>query len=305
MADLLNRIEKARNLSYEYHGRKVVFYIPGMFTYNGKRGNYPAISLTGKRCQLACDHCNGKLLETMIPATTPEELINVSNELLKNGATGFLLSGGYNKQHKIDWERFLPAISQIKLRGAPKISIHCGIIDRQTAIGLKEAGVDQALVDLIGENRTISRVYKTDVKVNDLINSIQNLIDAGIQVIPHIVVGIDFGMIVGEYHAVDLIKELSIRKLVFVSIMPLPGTGMQDISTPSAEDIARIMIYARIKYPRLEMALGCARRRGYWQIDTWAIDCGINRIALPADEAVAKAKSYNLEIKWEKTCCCV
>jgi len=119
----------------------------------------------------------------------------------------------------------------------------------------------------------------------------------------HIVVGIDYGRIVGEYRAIDLIKEFPVNMIVFVSLMPVPGTPMENIKTPDAEDIARLMINARFKMPDVIIALGCARRRGYKDIDLWAIECGVNRIALPADEAVAKAKDFKLFIEWQKTCC--
>lgn len=295
--------DKARQLSYQYHGKKIVFYIPGMFIYNGQRGEYPAISLTGTKCHLSCSHCNGKLLQSMIPVTTPENLIDIVQKSLMDNAVGFLLSGGFNEEHTIDWHNFVPAIKKIKESRGLKISIHCGIVDKKIALKLKEAGVDQALIDVIGDDTTIARVYKTNIKVNDIVDTIKALLEAEIPVIPHIVIGIDFGRIVGEYRAVDMLKNLSIKKMVFVSLMPLPDTEMQDIKLPLAEDIARIFIYARLKYPEMEMALGCARRRGYWQIDTWAIDCGINRIALPADEAIERAKQLHLKIEWQKTCC--
>lgn len=305
MNNLLALADKARKLSYRHHGKKVIFYIPGMFIYNNQRGKYPAISLTGRECRLACSHCNGKLLQSMIPAPTPKNLIDVARKFLRDNTVGFLLSGGFSEAHTIDWHNFIPAIRKIKESGGPKISIHCGIVDKKTAGKLKEAGVDQALIDVIGDDMTIARVYKTKIKVSDIVNSIKILLDVGIQVIPHIVVGIDFGRIIGEYRAVDMLKNLSIKRIVFVSLMPLPDTEMQDIKLPLTEDIARIFIYARLTFPKMEMALGCARRRGQWQIDTWAIDCGVNRIALPADEAIAKAKQYHLKIEWQKTCCSV
>ncbi|MEO0141911.1 MAG: radical SAM protein [candidate division WOR-3 bacterium] len=302
MDDLRGLAKKARELSYSYHGRKVTFYIPGMFYYNGTRGEFPAISLTGKTCQLNCDHCQGKLLESMISVGNPEELLKVALSF-NNNVAGFLLSGGFNKDHTIPLERFLPAIKEIKERTKLKITLHCGILDQKTCNMLKEVGIDQALIDLIGADDTIRNVYRTDKRVSDIVDTIKNLLYAQIPVIPHIVIGIDYGKIVGEYRAVEMIKEFPVGRLVFVSLMPLPGTPMEDINTPSAEDIARLMVNARLKMPAVVMALGCARKRGYKDIDLWAIECGVNRIALPADEAVVKAKEYGLSIEWQKTCC--
>ncbi|MCP4756298.1 MAG: hypothetical protein GY866_36000 [Proteobacteria bacterium] len=36
-----------------------------------------------------------------------------------------------------------------------------------------------------------------------------------------------------------------------------------------------------------------------------AIDAGLNRMALPSDEAVAHAENYGLEVVYQNTCCSV
>ena len=36
-----------------------------------------------------------------------------------------------------------------------------------------------------------------------------------------------------------------------------------------------------------------------------AIDAGVNRMALPSDEAVSHARSYGLEVRYQATCCSV
>ncbi|MCX7995733.1 MAG: radical SAM protein [candidate division WOR-3 bacterium] len=305
MNDLKNLAQKAREISYLHHGKKIFFYIPGMFCYNGIKGNFPAVSITGKTCKLNCAHCGGKLLHSMIPVENGDELMNVAQKLYENNAPGFLLSGGFDTDHTLAIEKFIPAIKKIKEKTTLKITLHCGIIDRKTCILLKDAGIDQALVDVIGADETIKNVYKTDRKIDDIIATIENLVAARIPVIPHVVAGIDFGRIIGEYRAIEIIAQFPVKIIVFVSLMPLPGTPMEMVKTPSAEDIARLMIYARFKMPHVEMALGCARKRGYCDIDLWAIECGINRIALPADEAIVKAKEYRLFIEWCKTCCSI
>lgn len=303
MDDLKTSANVARELSYEYHGKNITFYIPGMFCYNNEKGRFPAISITGKRCALNCDHCHGKLLEPMIPAIDPDELLKVSEQILNKGAHGFLLSGGFDSSMVLPVKRFLPTLKKIKEKTGLKISIHCGIVDYETAQLLKETGIDQALIDVIGDDGTLKSVYRTTKRTLDIIDSIKNLCAAGMDVIPHIVAGIDYGKIVGEYRAIELLVDLPIKTIVFVSLMPLPDTPMENIKTPSAKEIAQLLIYARLKRPELTLGLGCARKRGYAEIDIWAIECGVNRIALPADEAIKRAMDYGLNIKWEKICC--
>ncbi len=303
MDDLKRLAERAREISYSCHGKRITFYIPGMFYYNGQKGNFPGISITGKNCALRCAHCQGKLLESMIPAKNADELLDISKMLYKNKSTGFLLTGGFDKNHTLPLEEFISAIKEVKRNTGLKITLHCGIVDQGICSLLKDAGVDQVLIDVIGDDGTINNVYKTEKKVSDIINTIKNFISAGIPVVPHIVVGLDYGRIIGEYKAIDILQEFPIDMIVFVSLMPVPGTPMEGMKTPSAEDIARLIIYARMKKPYVSLALGCARKRGYTEIDLWAIECGINRIALPADEAVQRAKEYGLSIEWQRTCC--
>ena len=71
---LLERMERARRASHAVHGRRICFYLPGMFWRDGRTGRYPALSVTGTRCLQGCAHCGGKLLEDMLAVPTPDEL---------------------------------------------------------------------------------------------------------------------------------------------------------------------------------------------------------------------------------------
>ncbi len=305
MDELLNLTARAREISYNFFGKKITFYIPGMFCYNGEFGDYPAISLTGAYCKLNCPHCGGKLLKSMIHINSPDELIKACEGLKKRNAIGCLLTGGFDQHLCLPWKEFVPAIKEIKEKTDLKISIHCGILDLSIASMLKEAGIDQALIDVIGDDKTLSNIYHADINVIEIFRTIEILNKVGIPVIPHIVIGLNYGRIVGEYQALEIIKQYDIHALVFVSLMPLPGTAMESIETPAPTEIARIMAQARLNHPRTIMSLGCARKRGDYNIDLWAVECGINRIALPSEEAIAKAKEYRLEIEWKKTCCSI
>ena len=68
-------LSQARELTWKIWGKNIDFYLPGMVTLNKEKGEYPAISITGESCELNCGHCSGKLLKSMIPASTPEALI--------------------------------------------------------------------------------------------------------------------------------------------------------------------------------------------------------------------------------------
>ena len=288
-------IDRARELSYQHFGREITFYLPGMITYNGKKGKYPVISLTGNICELQCKHCNGRLLKSMISAITPEELIIKCEKINNEGNIGVLISGGCDKFGKIPWKLFISAIKTIKDRFNLFISVHCGIIDFETALSLKEAGIDQALIDVIGDDDTLKKVYNLDCGIKRIEDSLIALKKADIPTIPHILIGLDYGNIIGEYNAIDIISRNKPDSIVFISLMNLTDTTMKKVRLPDPDAIADIMAYTRIKNSEISMSLGCARERGNYKIELAAIDCGINRIAIPSENAIKKAYEFRLE----------
>jgi len=305
MNDLPRLMKRARDLSWQKFGKQITFYHPGMFRYDGAWGRYPAISLTGKSCALQCDHCKAKLLESMILVTTPNELIEKCKRLEEAGNVGCLLTGGFRKDGTLPWDDFIPAIRNIKETTNLFISIHSGIVDVSTARKLKSAGVNQALLDVIGDEDTLKKIYHADFGLKSIETSLEALERVGIPTVPHIVVGLDHGKIKGEYRAIEIIKRYDPEALVIVSFMPLSGTPMEKFLPPSPQEIATVIATARIEIPTVPLSLGCARERGNAEIDILAIDCGVNRIALPSEKAIERAHEYGLRITWEKSCCSV
>lgn len=305
MGDLEKKLRKARELSWERFGKKITFYVPGMFSYNGIRGRYPALTITGKKCALHCDHCGGKLLETMIPASDPGQLVETCRRLKANGTLGVLLSGGCDRDGGLPWANFLTAISQVKKELGLYVSVHCGLLDEETALQLKNAGVDQALLDVIGDDRAYREVYHVDFGVSRIASTLEALHRTGLAMIPHVVCGLHYGKIEGEMQALDMIAPFHPEQVVIVSLMGIPGTPMAKLPGPRAEEIAEIIAEARLKMAGSRVSLGCARQRGNALIDTLAIAAGVNRMVIPSEEAFTLAKEYGLEIRYQRTCCSV
>ncbi|MBW1697648.1 MAG: radical SAM protein [Deltaproteobacteria bacterium] len=305
MNDLSKKIEKARELSWKRFGKSVIFYLPGMFHYNGINGKYPAISITGNQCALHCDHCRGKILESMIHTATPAHLLEVCMKLAEKGNKGVLISGGCDANGQLPWDAFIAAIGEIKKRTRLHISIHSGLIHRETALRLKQAGVDQALIDVIGDDTTYRAIYHVPFGVSRILSSLEALQHAGLSIIPHIVCGLDYGLMGGEKIAVEMISRFDVKQMVIVSLMNIPGTPIWKSPPPSAEVVADVIAEARLRLPDTLISLGCARQRGNTRLEILALDAGVNRMALPAEEVIKKAKSYGLNIRYQRTCCSV
>jgi uncharacterized radical SAM superfamily protein len=299
------RLAAARELSWRHLGRCITFYLPGMFRLDGRTGRYPAVSITGDRCALHCDHCQGKILAGMPPTANPETLVETCRRMADQGHIGVLISGGCNPDGTVPWKVFLPAIETIKSTTDLVISVHCGLVDLETARELKQAGVDQALVDVIGDDETYQAIYHVPFGVERIDAALQALCLAQLPIVPHIVCGIAYGRIRGEYAAVDMIARYAVAQLVVVALMRIPGTPAARCEPPKAEQVADIIAAARFQMPEVPISLGCARQRGNSRLEALTIDAGVNKLALPSEQAVARARQYGLDIRYQPTCCSV
>ena len=272
------------------------------------KNSFPAFSITAGACALDCDHCQAKILEPMLPATNPEMLDSKVRRLIEQqDLQGFLLSGGSNRRNEIRYQRFYPVIENLK-RDYPhlKIAIHTALTDETGARAMESAGVDTAMMDVIGAEETIREVYHLDRPINDFEQTLAALCATGMEVTPHIVIGLHYGRLLGELNALEIIARHSVTALVLVVVMPFyarPGT----FETPSTHDVGAIFLQARAMLPKRQVLLGCARPPGMHKrvTDTYAVMAGIDGIAFPADGVVAVAKTIGRSYSQEHACCSI
>jgi lipoyl synthase len=302
---LEQRLQAAQEISWGHFGKEITFYLPGMIAYNGLRGAYPGISITGAQCALMCDHCRGKILEPMPAAVTPDALIDLCKRFKDRGCPGVLISGGSDREGRLPWPRFIPAIQKVKGQTGLYISIHCGLLDMDTAMALKDAGVDQALLDVIGDDDTYQSVCHVDFGVSRIGATLEALARAGLPMVPHIICGLYRGEMKSEPKALEMIARFPVEQLVIVSLMAIRGTPFERVRPPGAREVAEIIAAARHLMPRVRMSLGCARTRGDEAVELLALEGGVNRMALPSDAVIARAEALGLTIRYQRTCCSV
>jgi uncharacterized radical SAM superfamily protein len=289
---------------------KIRFYAPSFVYYKSKYfrsppNAFPSISITGSSCALKCKHCNGKVLDTMVPALTPEELFDVCAKLKNDGGVGCLVSGGCLPDGSVPIGKFVDTIAQIKEKLGLTVIAHTGVIDYPTAKRLKDAGVDAALIDIIGSDETIREVYRLDVSVEDYDRSLRAFHESGIPFVPHVLVGLHYGELKGELKALKTISKYSPSAVIIIAFMPIRGTPMAKVIPPEPEDIARILVSARLLMPETPLVLGCMRPKGKHRINTdlLAVRAGVDAIAFPVEEAIQLAESMNLEASFSPLCC--
>ena len=290
--------------------RKIRFYAPSFVHYKNRYfhslpNSFPSISITGSSCALKCRHCNGKMLGAMVPTMTPDALFKLCTKLKKNGAAGCLISGGCLPDGSVPLDGFVDAIVKIKNELSLTVVVHTGVIDFSTAEQLKAAGVDAALIDIIGSDETIREIYNIDVGIADYERSLQALHDSGLSFVPHILVGLHYGELKGELEALKIISKYSPSAVITIAFTPIRGTPMENANPPKPEDIAKILVVAKLLMSTTPLVLGCMRPKGEHRkrTDMFAVRTGVDAITFPAMEAIQLAESLKLETSFSPLCC--
>jgi hypothetical protein len=272
------------------------------------KNSFPSFSITAGACGLNCDHCRAEILKPMLAATSPAMLDQKVRQLVATqNLQGFLLSGGSNRRNEIPYERYYPVVEALK-RDFPmmKIAIHTALTDERGARAMESAGVDTAMMDVIGADETIRDVYHLDRPVEDFEATLAALCSTSMEVSPHIVIGLHYGRMLGETNALDIVSRHPVAALVLVVVMPFyakPGL----YAVPDAGEVGRIFGDARRRLADRQVLLGCARPPGLHKriVDAYAVMAGLDGIAFPADGAVAVANAIGRPHHQEHACCSI
>jgi uncharacterized radical SAM superfamily protein len=291
------------------------FYTPTFRSYASEelkgcgKASFPAFSITGGACALKCDHCQAKILEPMIAATSPSELDRKVRDLaLLKDLRGFLLSGGSNRRNEIPYDRYYPTIERLK-RDFPhlRIAVHTALLDERRAKRMEEAGIDVAMMDVIGAPETIREVYHLDRPVEDFEATLAALTATTMEIVPHIVIGLHYGHLLGEENALDIISRHRVAALVLVVVTPIYAPPERPFATVPTEEVAEVFVAARRRIHHAPVQLGCVRPAGRHKLitDAYAVMAGFDGIAYPADGTVALARAIGRPVEQEHACCSI
>jgi hypothetical protein len=215
------------------------------------------------------------------------------------------VSGGCDRQGRVPLLRHAPDLVRVRRELGLAVRVHPGLADEATAAALANADLDGAMLDVIGAEETIHEVYHLDVPVAEYGRAMERLERHGVPLVPHIVVGLHRGRLIGEWRALELIAERRVKLLVLVVLMPLHGTPMAGVAPPPVEDLAKFFRDARRALPEVPIMLGCARPLGpvKAQIDRLALDLGFAGIAYPAEGIVGYARERGRVPEFHDACC--
>ncbi len=296
----------------ERHGDELTCAVPGAKRYETEHyrntpHRFASISLTGRDCDLMCDHCRGRLLTTMLPAPTPQALLDVGRRLRERDCEGVLISGGAGVDGAVPLKPHLAAIAQLKAWGL-RVIVHTGLLDYEdpeTAEGLKAAGVDQVLFDVVGDAATIRDVLHLERSPDDYARALAMLRELELPVAPHVIAGLYFGRLRGELRALDLVRQVGANVVVIVVLRPLRHTPMANVPPLAPETVGRLVAVARLLCPDTPLTLGCARPSGPTKVEMerQAVLAGVNGVAYPDPGTVRLAGELGLRTSFAESCC--
>ncbi len=289
---------------------EIHFHAPGVKRYEtsefaqAQPQRFVPVSVTGTACALDCDHCGGQILRFM-RGVPDGGLFALCERLAAQGTRGILLSGGCDGAGRVPLTRWAREVRHVREELGMKVIVHTGLIDEPMAAALAEAGVEAAMMDVIGANETIRHVYHLNRTVDDYEASLHLLEQYGVPAMPHIILGLHYSRFLGEENALEMIARHAPAALVLVVLMPLLQTRMAHVRPPALDDIVAFFKRARLRLPTVPIFLGCARPAGEMKeaIDKAAVDTGLNGIAYPVEGVVAYAASRGLTPRFHETCC--
>lgn len=254
-----------------------------------------SVSLTGKACAFCCSHCNKRYLSGM-------ENISDTIKKGKREYSSFLISGGMNNKGYVDIDKHIEQLKKIKSWGV-KINAHTGMIPHDS---LKQSipFINALSIDFVSDKKTIEEVYHTDWSVNDyikLIESSRHFLEPDI----HVTIGLYGGEIKGELESIKILKDLNIKRVVFLVMIPTKGTKYENCKPTDIKELDKFFMQARDIMPNEEFISGCMHPRGEYaeMLDDIAIKYNFSKIVMAGRQIKNKALEKGIILKESRECC--
>lgn len=264
---------------------RLEFFRPG----NG----FPAVSVTGGRCELMCDHCRGEHLRRMFPAVSGEDLAAKARDIVGSGGCGMLLSGGCDMRGKVPLAGFAAAIGETVGMGL-EVNVHPGFLDREEAQALADAGVGAFSLDLHQDPRVIRDVLHLDVGPEEYSRTLDNILSVRGRAVPHITAGFGTDDLV---LSAELARSKGLREIILLGLVKTRNAAVENITDEGMISAVRIL-----RDMGMDVILGCMRPRSH-RLEVGCIGEGVRKIANPSPRTVSWAEENDMDHTEHGKCC--
>lgn len=262
-----------------------------------------AVSVTGRACAVNCAHCGGHYLQDMLD---PEEARREATRPAGRGKApilSWLVSGGCERDGRVPVLRDASLLCLLAAVGP--LNLHTGLVPDDEQAQAIAGHASAVSLDFTVDQTAIDQTYGFDgVKAADFVDSYLRLKDHT-RVVPHLLVGLAGGRIRGEREALKELLRLGADTIVFLVLIPTPGSRFGDLQPPPPGEVAALLAEARLLFPEASLNLGCMRPKGRYraELDRLALLAGVDRIAVPTPAVVREAERLGLRPTWSDECC--
>lgn len=234
----------------------------------------------------------------MRPILTPGDLERTAEELVRDGGTGFLLSGGCDHRGRVPLGPFLDTVRDIKARTGLAVNLHTGLVDEVGAGELLASEADAFSVDVVQDPRTIGHCLGRGVSPRHYARTLE-LLAPSQRLVPHVCVGLQSEK--GEQDCLELIRSFKVRAVVVLGLMGTRGTPWEGRGVASGRLSA--FVRAAVEAVDAPVLLGCMRPRGNWEVEVQCIMDGISGLVNPSQRTIRWAEGQGYEAQNIPACC--
>ncbi len=238
-------------------------------------------------------------------------IIKILEKYGRDNVRGLLISGGFDKDGKLPLDdRILGEIRQTKEKSGENIRIflHLGFTSPEVAKAVYECKIDGVLVNVFSDTYTIRKVYNLDGCTPEMFyDNVKFLKASGLNVSPHLIIGLSDNGITGEYESLKAISKIGVNSVVFAIAKRISKHQDFKDSKIRACDIINLYEYAKELMPDTPIMLGCARPPGgeSEKAEIELLSRGINTIAFPSEKTVDFAIKNGIGYSFIEQCCAI
>ncbi len=247
-------------------------------TYWGDRIDLCSIiNAKSGRCSENCSFCAQSVHHQtdapVYPLKSIEEIVSGAHQAEAEGNHCYgIVTSGTRIEPGVEFNRILTSIQEIKRQTSIDPSASLGILDKQSAIALADAGCKT-----YHHNLETARSYFPEVctthEYEDDIETIRNAKSAGMEVC----CGGIFGLGESLEQRVEMgmtLRELDVDSVPLNFLNPVPGTPLQDTKLLAPMDCLRIICLYRYLLPQKRITVCGGREPNLREFQSWIFMAG-------------------------------
>ncbi|QXE92067.1 biotin synthase BioB [Geomonas subterranea] len=236
------------------------------------------INAKSGRCAENCAFCAQSAHHTtdapVYPLVQEEQMVECAKTAETNGSAcfGIITSGTTVKGQEL--EQILAALRRIRKETSILPSCSLGIIDEETALKLKEAGMDTYHHNLETAESFFPNICTTH-EYQDDVNTVRAVKKAGVKVCS----GGIFGMGESAAQRVEMaftLKDLDVDSVPMNFLNPIEGTRLEGARNITAQECLKTIAIYRLILPAKRITICGGREKNLRDLQSWIFFAGAN-----------------------------